>query len=167
MKGKSKASKTKQDKDSTMSSLTNAVELELPLFATAVSVQQNSETTSLDKLNLCVTSIQQPKSSKISALDSTSSAKDCKPYWSDLCAEINSKLLLPVATDCVDSDLNCSSLWSNKTVEGSLVLSNPVHSPQTELTADLLAILHVFSCRMHEIRSYSQKIKEDPNIPKP
>jgi len=119
MKGKSKASKTKQDKDSTMSSLTNAVQLELPLFATAVSVQQSSETTSLDKLNLCVTSIQQPKSSKISALDSTSSAKDCKPYWSDLCAEISSKLLLPVATDCVDSDLNCSSLWSNKTVEGS------------------------------------------------
>ena len=48
-----------------------------------------------------------------------------------------------------------------------LVLSNPVHCPESELTADLLAILHVFSCRMHGLRSYSKKIKEDPTIPKP
>ena len=48
-----------------------------------------------------------------------------------------------------------------------VVLENSVHSPEAELTADLLSILHVFSCRMHGLRSYSQKIKEDPNIPKP
>lgn len=48
-----------------------------------------------------------------------------------------------------------------------VVLSNPVHCPESELTADLLAILHVFSCRMHGLRSYSKKIKEDPTIPKP
>lgn len=48
-----------------------------------------------------------------------------------------------------------------------LVLSNPVHCPEAELTADLLAILHVFSCRMPGLRSYSKKIKEDPTIPKP
>jgi predicted site-specific integrase-resolvase len=48
-----------------------------------------------------------------------------------------------------------------------VVLSNPIHCPETELTADLLAILHVFSCRMHGLRSYSKKIKEDPTIPKP
>lgn len=48
-----------------------------------------------------------------------------------------------------------------------VVLSNPVHCPESELTADLLAILHVFSCRMHSRRSYSKKIKEDPTIPKP
>jgi len=47
-----------------------------------------------------------------------------------------------------------------------VVLANPVHCPETELTADLLAILHVFSCRMHGLRSYSKKIKEDPTIPK-
>lgn len=51
---------------------------------------------------------------------------------------------------------------------GTIVVhSNPVHCPETELTADLLAILHVFSCRMHGLRSYSKKIKEDPTIPKP
>lgn len=48
-----------------------------------------------------------------------------------------------------------------------VVLSNPIHCPESELTADLLAILHVFSCRMHGLRSYSKKIKEDPNLPKP
>ena len=48
-----------------------------------------------------------------------------------------------------------------------VVLDKSVHCPETELTADLLAILHVFSCRMHGLRSYSKKIKEDPTIPKP
>ena len=47
-----------------------------------------------------------------------------------------------------------------------LVLDRTVYCPETELTADLLAILHVFSCRMHGLRSYSKKIKEDPSIPK-
>ena len=49
--------------------------------------------------------------------DSTiSKGKDCKPYWSDLCAQISSKLLLPVEIGCADSDLNYLSLWPNKTV---------------------------------------------------
>ena len=48
-----------------------------------------------------------------------------------------------------------------------VVLDRKVHCPETELTTDLLAILHVFSCRMDGLRSYSQKIKEDPSIPKP
>ena len=102
-----------------MSSPTSAVQLELPLFATVASVQTSSEMTLPDKLNLCENDIQKPKSSKTSALDSISKGKDCKPYWSDLCAEISSKLLLPVETGCADSDLNYSSSWSNKTVEKS------------------------------------------------
>ena len=48
-----------------------------------------------------------------------------------------------------------------------VVLDRTVHCPETELTADLLAILHVFSGRMHGLRSYSKKIKEDSSIPKP
>ncbi|NEO32647.1 MAG: IS607 family transposase [Symploca sp. SIO3C6] len=48
-----------------------------------------------------------------------------------------------------------------------VVLSNPIYCLQTELTTDLLSILDVFSCRMHGLRSYSKKIKEDPSIPKP
>lgn len=48
-----------------------------------------------------------------------------------------------------------------------VVLDQSIHSPETELTTDLLTILHVFSCRMHGLRSYSKKIKEDSAIPKP
>lgn len=119
MKAKSKASKTRRGKDFTMSSPTNAVQLDLPLFAIAESVQPSNETISLDKLNSCDNNIQTPKSSKMSAPDSTSSGKDCKPYWSDLCEAISSCLLLPVKTDCVDSDLSYSSSWSSKTVDKS------------------------------------------------
>ena len=42
-----------------------------------------------------------------------------------------------------------------------VVLDATVHCPNTELTQDLLSILHVFSCRMHGLRKYSKKIKED------
>ena len=45
-----------------------------------------------------------------------------------------------------------------------VVLDNTVHSPESELTSDLLSILHVFSCRMHGLRKYRQKIKEDPDL---
>ena len=45
-----------------------------------------------------------------------------------------------------------------------VVLDKTEHSPQEELTADLLAILHVFSCRMHGLRSYRDKIKEDKSL---
>lgn len=48
-----------------------------------------------------------------------------------------------------------------------LVLDQTVHCPQTELTADLLSIIHVFSCRMHGLRKYGAKIKEDKDIPQP
>lgn len=124
MKEKSKASKTKPDNAFTTLNPTNAVQLSLPLFATVESVQPNSETTSDDKLISCLSDIQAPKSSKISAVDSTLKGKDCKPYWSDLCAVTSSQLLLPVATDYADSDLNYSGSWLSKTVDKSWFLSN-------------------------------------------
>jgi putative resolvase len=41
-----------------------------------------------------------------------------------------------------------------------VVLDRTVDCPETELTTDLLAILHVFSCRMHSLRSYSRKSRK-------
>ena len=46
-----------------------------------------------------------------------------------------------------------------------VVLDETVYSPEEELTADLLAILHVFSCRMYGLRKYRDQIKEDRDIP--
>jgi putative resolvase len=48
-----------------------------------------------------------------------------------------------------------------------VVLDQTVYCPQSELTTDLLSIIHVFSCRMHGLRKYSKKIKEDKDIPQP
>lgn len=48
-----------------------------------------------------------------------------------------------------------------------LVLDNQSLSPQRELTEDLLAILHVFSCRMHVLRRYANVIKEDKTLSVP
>jgi len=45
-----------------------------------------------------------------------------------------------------------------------VVLDQTIYSPEEELTADLLSILHVFSCRMYGLRRYRDKIKEDPNL---
>ena len=45
-----------------------------------------------------------------------------------------------------------------------VVLDKITHSPEHELTQDLLTILHVFSCRMHGLRKYRDKIKEDTSL---
>ena len=46
-----------------------------------------------------------------------------------------------------------------------VVLNETVYSsPEEELTADLLAILHVFSCRMPGLQQYRDQIKEDRNL---
>lgn len=45
-----------------------------------------------------------------------------------------------------------------------VVLSTTEQTPQQELTADLLAILHVFSARMHGLRKYSDQIKKDKDL---
>lgn len=45
-----------------------------------------------------------------------------------------------------------------------VVLDNSQLSPQAELVADLLSIIHVFSCRLYGLRKYSNKIKKDPDL---
>ena len=45
-----------------------------------------------------------------------------------------------------------------------VVFDQTVHSPEQALTADLLAILHLFSCRMYGCRRYRNQIQEDSNL---
>ena len=45
-----------------------------------------------------------------------------------------------------------------------VVLNEAVYSPEEELTADLLAILHLFSRRLSGLRRYRDQIKEDRNL---
>lgn len=46
-----------------------------------------------------------------------------------------------------------------------VVLEQTIYCPNAELTQDLLSIIHVFSCRMHGLRKYGKKIKEDTDLP--
>ena len=45
-----------------------------------------------------------------------------------------------------------------------LVLNQSDASPESELTEDLLAILHTFSCRMHGLRRYRAAIAQDKGL---
>lgn len=46
-----------------------------------------------------------------------------------------------------------------------VVLDSVEHSPEEDLTRDLLNIIHVFSCRVHGLRRYKRAVQEDPNLP--
>ena len=55
--------------------------------------------------------------------------------------------------------------WMAERNGGELVvLDNRDHSPQQELTQDILAILHTFSCRLPGLRRYRQAIQKDPSL---
>lgn len=55
--------------------------------------------------------------------------------------------------------------WLARQNGGEIVVLNRVDaSPESELTEDLLAILHTFSCRLHGLRRYSRAIKEDSDL---
>ena len=42
-----------------------------------------------------------------------------------------------------------------------VVVNQQSLSPQQEMVEDLLAIVHTFSCRLHGLRKYKKKIKEE------
>ena len=55
--------------------------------------------------------------------------------------------------------------WLVEQNGGSVVVLNQSNaSPESELTEDLLAILHTFSCRMHGLRRYRTAIAEDQGL---
>ncbi len=148
MKGKSKASARPLVSCASLTSgRWEGIQLHLPLFATAESVQSSNGMTSPVKSSSCESATPKPKSSKMLAPGSTSSAKDCSPYWSELCAAISSRLWLPAVVDCAGKDSSCSTSWSNKTVDKSwfstnlLIAQNPssqrIFSPSCMSAASL------------------------------
>ena len=58
--------------------------------------------------------------------------------------------------------------WLVQQNGGSVVVLNQSDaSPESELTEDLLAILHTFSCRMHGLRRYRTAIAQDQGLSEP
>ena len=98
-------------------------------FAT-VELVENHKPTLPDRsgLSTCVANSPRQQSSKTTKAASISNQKGFKPYWSVLCEEISSELLLPIGTDTPDAVPSISQAesaeklynsWSNKTVEQS------------------------------------------------
>ena len=135
--------------------------------ATASSVAPSKETTEPVQSPISTDSSRTQKSLRTSVIGSTTKGKDLEPYWKESCAQISSRLLLPVETDSPDSGLNSLRYLVGLNGGQILVLDQPESCPESELTADILSIIHVFSCRVHGLRKYGAKIKEDSSVPKP
>lgn len=95
------------------------VQLELPLFATVESPAPSKETILIGKSLLCNPSTLKQKSFETLEAVSTSRGKDCKPYWTDFCGEISSRLLLPTETDLQGLGSTLYATWLSKTVDKS------------------------------------------------
>ena len=127
---------------------------------------QSSGTTSPDKSSICGKDTPTQKSSKTSVPGSTSSAKDCGPYWNAQCEELSSRLWLPTETVLQGSEVRSSSLLFNSPVENSWFLTR-FHSHPSKNS--LLTCLPSFTsfpvdCTDSEsTRFKSRKIRIYPN----
>ena len=81
----------------------------------------------------CGASTQTPKSLGTSGEDSTGSARDSSPYWSEFTGGISSLLWLPTGTGSPGSDLNSSSGWSSKTAGRSWFSTSRMTAPNPSL----------------------------------
>ena len=81
----------------------------------------------------CKNTIRTQKSSKTSAVVSTSNGKDLEPYWNASCEVINSALLLPIGIDSPVSAEKSYSSWSSKTVEKSWFSTKLFIAPKKNL----------------------------------
>ena len=88
---------------------------------TTVELVENHKAMLPDRSGLspCAANSQRQKSSKTTEAVSISNERGFKPYWSVLCEEISTDLLLPIGTDSPDSAERLYNSWSNKTVEES------------------------------------------------
>ena len=119
-------------------------------FATIELVENHKPTILNHNLSTCVANSPRQKSSKTTEAASISNQKGFKPYWSVLCAEISSKLLLPIGTDSPDAVPSISprsrdplgqaesaerlyDSWSNKTVEKSWFSTRLFIAPKRSL----------------------------------
>ena len=81
----------------------------------------------------CGASTQTPKSLGTSGEDSTGSARDSAPYWSEFTGGISSLLWLPTGTGSPGSDLNSSRGWSSKTAGRSWFSTSRMPAPNPSL----------------------------------
>jgi hypothetical protein len=126
----------------------------------------NKNQTLNDKRLTCNPCSQTDSLSKTSAPDSTTQLKDYFPFWDKFCQETSEKLWSATKTDSFGSVLTSSNGSVNSLHCQLVVLNRSDLSPEREMVEDILAIVHVFSCRLYGLRKYKSVIKEDSDLPR-
>ena len=140
-------------------------ERRLPMSsAIAASALPNSGEISSVRSLTCGNSTPAQKSSATLPEDSTGNERDCSPYLERL--QRGDKLTLVVAHRDRLARFGFELIqWLVQQNGGEiLVLNQQDASPESELTEDLLAILHTFSCRMPGLRRYRTAIASDKDL---
>ncbi len=100
-------------------------------------------------------------SSKKSRRVSTSKEKNFVTYWNEFSQEMFQWLWSVIKIDSPVSALNLSNGSAKDKVVNSWFSSKVTLSPEREMVEDILAIIHVFSCRLYGLRKYKKLIRED------
>jgi putative transposase len=87
--------------------------------STLESAVTSKKQTSTDKRITCTASTQKLKLSKKSGQDLTTTEKNLKPFWNELCQEMSNDLWSDIKTDWQDLDLSCSDGFANSTIQNS------------------------------------------------
>lgn len=85
--------------------------------------------------------------------------------WNKLLQDVEDRKIDQILVTYKDRFVRFGFDWFNDFCERHgtkiVVLNNPKTSPHDELIADLISIIHVFSCRIYGLRRYSKKIEQD------
>ena len=140
------------------------LELRQGLSVMPESLVTNKKTTCSDKLHGSKRGSRKPKLSQTSEAALTSREKGFVPYWNEACQE---QLTVVVAHADRLARFGFELIsWILERNGGKIVVlgRSAKGSPTEELTQDLLAVLFVFAARLHGLRSYRDKIKEDKTL---
>ena len=90
--------------------------------------------------------------------------------WNRLLDEVMANKIKTIVISNKDRFIRFGYDWFEKFCEKFntkiIIVNNETLSPNEELVQDIISILHVFSCRLYELRKYKNQIKEDEEIAK-
>lgn len=88
--------------------------------------------------------------------------------WNKLLEEVMESKIKTIVISNKDRFIRFGYEWFEKFCEKFntevIVVNNETLSPNEELVQDIIAILHVFSCRLYGLRKYKNQIKGDGEI---
>lgn len=88
--------------------------------------------------------------------------------WNKLLEEVMESKIKAIVISNKDRFIRFGYEWFEKFCEKFnteiIVVNNETLSPNEELVQDIIAILHVFSCRLYGLRKYKNRIKGDEEI---